>query len=132
MPEHLIHLRRAWEGRFVEGGAEVVRRVDLPTSWPMELSAPFLLSRSFRRPPIEPDRERLSLRLGSVLGLISIQWNGRELARPMVGTTNLELALEGPIPARNLLTLEVDPTESTGSEMPWGTIALVIQSDWGA
>jgi hypothetical protein len=127
--EHLIHLRRAWEGTFVEDGVKVVRRVDLPTTWPLESRAPFVLSRAFQRPRIEPDRERLSLRLASVSGLISVQWNGRELARPTIGTTGLELALEGPIPARNLLVLEVDPAGISDSGTDWGTVALVIQSD---
>ncbi|MEO6811185.1 MAG: hypothetical protein ABI353_18915 [Isosphaeraceae bacterium] len=129
MSEHLIHLRRAWEGTFVEGGAKVVRRVDLPASWPADLSTPFLLSRAFQRPPIEPDRERLLLRFASVSGLISVHWNGQELARPMIGTADLELALERPIPARNLLALEVDPAGFNGLGIPWGTIALVIRSN---
>ena len=120
MPEHLIRLRGAWDWADPAG----TRRLDLPTTWPPGLAGPLVLSRRFRRPRIDPDRESLAIRLADVPGLIVARLNGDEIARPDSGASTLEVA-PGPLPDGNLLTLEVDPAGV--GEGPWGSIALVIR-----
>jgi hypothetical protein len=128
MPEHLIRLRGGWEWR--DPGAASARRVALPMTWPAGLTAHVRLVRSFQRPTIDPAREALALRLESVSGLVAVWLNGRELARPDAGTTALCLPLDDPMPPRNVLVLEVDPTtpgRAGADPEPWGEIALVIR-----
>ncbi|MBX6312401.1 MAG: hypothetical protein IRY99_05700 [Isosphaeraceae bacterium] len=129
MLEHLIQLRRAWEGEFPEGGSLIRRRVDLPTQWPTGLDAPFRLTRAFQRPPIDPGRERLALRLGSVPGLRSIRLNEWEIARVAEGISGLTIDLPDLLPPRNRLVLDVDPSDWGEPPGLWGEVALVIRSD---
>ena len=127
MPEHLIHLRRAWEGHFPQaGGAVSVHRVSLPTNWPLGLVRPFRLIRSFQAPPIDADRESLRLILTNVWGLVSVRLNGDEVARPDRVESELAVSLERPLPRRNLLELEVDPLAWPVQPPTWGHIALAI------
>jgi hypothetical protein len=126
MPEHLIYLRRAWEGHFGPGAAGAVRRVDLPTAWPADLPGPVRLSRAFNRPPLDPGRETLALRLGAVPGLLSVRLNGRPLATS--GPAGSELPLSDPLPPRNVLLLELDPSAAATAGPGWGEVALVIRS----
>ena len=128
MYEHLIRLRGAWDWHPGAGGPG---RVALPTRWAADVRSPFRLSRRFHRPPIDPDRETLALRMESVAGLGVVRLNGRELARPAGGVSDLTLTLEGSLPGTNLLELEVDPAawgEAGLGDSPWGRIALVVVS----
>lgn len=90
--------------------------------------------RPFQAPPLDPARESLGFQLDDVPGLVVVELNGRELARPAPGTTSLWLPLvaEPPLPRRNLLVLEVEPPRQAGGLLPdpspWGTVALVIHA----
>jgi hypothetical protein len=68
--------------------------------------------------------------MSAVRGLVSVQLNGQELARPAPGTTALEISLRDPLPRRNRLVLDVVTQASVASrefpEQPWGSVALVI------
>jgi hypothetical protein len=124
MTEHLIRLRGGWE--WHAPGDDPERRVTLPMIWPTGLAARVHLRRSFQRPPLDPAREALALRLESITGLVVVRLNSRELVRPGPGVSVLCLPLDDPLPPRNVLDLEIDPPEA-GAE-PWGTIALVISA----
>jgi hypothetical protein len=126
MSEHFIRLRGGWEWHE-PGGGSADRRVTLPMIWPSRLTARVRLVRSFQRPPLDPAREALALRLESVAGLVAAWLNDHELARPDPGTTTLRLPLDAPLPSRNVLVLEVDPPpHDPAADEPWGEIALVI------
>lgn len=120
MPEHLIRLRGAWQREGEDAG-----RIDLPTTWGPSPQGLVLLTRRFGRPRIDPTGEALALRLAEVPGLRSIRLNGRVLrtSGPIPG--DLDLEFDGPLPSKNLLELEVEP--SAAGEAPWGSIALVIR-----
>ena len=126
MSEHLIRLRGGWEFHM----GESVRRLALPLTWPPGLVSRVRLVRPFNRPPIDLQSERLGLRLDDVRGLLAVRLNGRELARPAPGTSMLELPLDEPLPARNVLELDVAP-ETTVEPAAWGRIALVIRPRGG-
>lgn len=129
MSEHRIRLRAAWQWRPRDQEDEAPRRIDLPASWTVVGSGPMLLTRRFRRPPLETGRERARLLLEDVPGLRSVRLNGVELARPAAGTAALTLDLEGHLLPSNELVLEVDPvgwTAPGANAGPWGAIALVI------
>jgi hypothetical protein len=88
------------------------------------------LVRSFTAPSLNPSRERLSLRMSAVGGLVSVQLNGQELARPAPRTTALEIPLWDPLPRRNRLVLDVGLEAAVASRafpgQAWGSVALVI------
>jgi hypothetical protein len=137
MAEHLIRLRGGW--RCVPGGGlpetpAVVAGplITLPVTWSESAGNPVAvrLIRSFTAPSLDPSCERLSLRMSAVGGLVSVQLNGRELARPAPGTAALELPLRDPLPHRNELVLDVRLSGAHASrdipQPPWGVVALVI------
>jgi hypothetical protein len=138
MTEHLIRLRRGWLC-LEEGGLpnasdpESGRELTLPVTWPERAGSMTVvrLVRLFTAPSIDPACESLSLRLSAVAGLVSVQLNGRELARPTPGNTALELPLDDPLPRRNRLVLDVLPPGAGAAhgfaEPAWGFIALVIK-----
>lgn len=120
MSEHAIQLRRAWDLQT----ASATRRVDLPTIW--DAPGPRHLARSFRRPPIDPSAERLSLRLRDVAGLRAVRLNGREIPIDP-GSLQHDLELPAELPDRNRLELDVELAGSHDLDASWGSIALVIQ-----
>jgi hypothetical protein len=122
MCDHLIRLRGGWVCQEPGGGS--ARRLTLPVTWTSGLTGRVRLLRSFQRPPFDPARESLALRLESIPGLVVVRLNGREHARPTESPGALWLSLDDPLPSRNLLELEVEP--SADSAEPWGVIALVI------
>ncbi|MEJ7638641.1 MAG: hypothetical protein WKF75_11860 [Singulisphaera sp.] len=93
MPEHLIRLRGGWLWGDREGGADTARRVSLPLEAPPRGTTRVVLTRQFGRPPLDPGRERLALRLEGVVGLVEMRLNGRAMAIPSGGATDLELSL---------------------------------------
>jgi hypothetical protein len=95
--------------------------------WPAGASRPIRLVRPFNRPPIDPARESLFLELEQVEGLASVLLNDRVLARPLPGTSWLVVSLDDPLPARNLLVLEVEPQAAGPEGLAWGQVALVIR-----
>jgi hypothetical protein len=128
MADHWIRLRGGWEWHDPEAGS--VRRLTLPRAGPVDHTAPLLLVRAFHRPTRLGPSASLFLSLQNVAGLLSVALNGRELARPSPGTTAVWLPIDQPLPARNLLSLEVDPNgipDGDQSGSLWGSIALVIR-----
>jgi hypothetical protein len=138
MPEHQIRLRRGW--RWLKDvsppgaiAAESGHEIALPATWPERAGAEarVRLVRLFTAPSIDPLRETLLLRLSAVAGLVSVQLNGQELARPAPGTTDVELPLRDPLPRRNRLVLDILPPGAGpfggGAPEAWGSIALVIR-----
>ena len=114
----------------MERESEPGRRVTLPLVRPAERTSRVLLVRPFHRPPVNYEREALILRMEGVGGLVSACLNGQEIVRPPSGTTEVSVRLDQPLPARNVLVLEVDlPAllDTSGDESLWGIIALVIQ-----
>jgi hypothetical protein len=141
MPEHLIRLRGGWlwvdpypggeggaTGHLIGEGNDSGRRVTLPLTWPAATAGRVRLVRSFGPAPVDPGRETLILRLSQVGGLAAAWLNGREIARPIPGTTTLDIPLSEPLSRRNFLVLDVDldPPGSGLDPEPWGAIALVI------
>ena len=134
MRNHIIRLRGGWywENGPDQAAGRPERRVVLPLTWPAGVARRGRLVRPFQAPPLDPARESLGFQLDDVAGLVVVELNGRELARPAPGTTSLWLPLppEPPLPRRNLLALEVEPPRRAGSleldPSPWGTVALVI------
>ena len=126
MSEHFIRFRAAWDCMIREGDAEVVRRVDLPTDWPIGLDSPFRLRRRFGRPPLDLSTVSVRLEMLGVPGLVAAWLNGRELARPDLEGPDWSVPLVDPLPSRNDLVLEVDFGSLTEPPRSWGAIALVI------
>ncbi len=61
---------------------------------------------------------------------MGLRLNGREMAVPPVGATDLDLSLDVLLPTGNVLVLEVDPSSCSPSEADrarWGIVALVIR-----
>jgi hypothetical protein len=134
MTEHPIRLRGAWALATPDRPDDVLPRyVSLPVSWPESLGSPVSLVRRFQRPPVDPARERIFLRMESVLGLLSVRLNGEEIARPGPGGEALELEVGGRLRrgGGNELALEVDPrpARDRSPNGPWGAIALVIRRE---
>jgi hypothetical protein len=125
--EHRIRLRGGWECHPASGDDEPTRRVTLPFVWPADASRTVRLVRPFNRPPIDPARESLVLELDQVEGLAALLLNDRELARPPRGTSRVVISLDGPLPARNELVLEVEPPAVGNPGSTWGMVALVIR-----
>ncbi len=85
------------------------------------------LSRAFGRPPTDPDRETLWLRLSDVPGLKVVRLNGQVVMERSDRASDFEIPLPDDLPARNRLELEVDG----GAALPvstWGRIAIVVRS----
>jgi hypothetical protein len=138
MPEHLIRLRGGWlcleDGGAPDASASASGpRITLPVCWPAQAVAKgaVRLVRWFTAPVLNASRESLSLRMSAVGGLVSVQLNGQELARPAQGTEALELPLPDPLPRRNYLVLDVRLGGAVAShdfpQPAWGFIALVIR-----
>ena len=128
MPEHRIRLAGAWE-LFAPGrGADVARRLNLPTTWPSELAGPLRILRRFGSPPIDPAIEVISLEFLGVPGLRRIDLNGVEFPGPPAGSVDWVVPLDGPLLARNTLILDVaiEPPGRVERLEGWGSIALVI------
>lgn len=132
MPEHWIRLRGGWEWQTgaADVDAAIKRPVTLPIEWPLGQADPVRLLRRFGCPPIDPLRESLTLRLEKVPGLLAVQLNGRTLEGPLGETLTYRLAPEliGPLLAKNLLILEVDPARATRPGETWGQIALIVDA----
>ena len=136
MSEHLIRLRGGWNwppdpsSSYAQGDGNTSEGepVTLPHSgpWPGGRTGRVYLTRSFGQPRFDPGSEMLSLRLERVAGLLSVQLNEREIARPDPGTDILRVPLDGPLPRRNRLTLLLDLSTAGSSPVAWGEIALVI------
>jgi hypothetical protein len=94
----------------------------LPCSWSAETPAAVQLSRKFQAPRFDPSQEALFLRLEHVAGLVQILLNRRIIAGPARGDEVMIVPLGEPLPPRNQLILNVEPTVGSG----WGEIALVI------
>ncbi len=122
MPEHLIHLRKAWLEHM--SGSEPRRR-DLPLA--SAPTHPLRLSRSFGRPPITIPTESLWLRLRNVPGLHSVRLNDQPLALDPVETHCFEIPLPPEIPVRNRIELEIAGVGQP-SRSEWGRISLVVRS----
>ena len=131
MPEHWIRLRGGWEWQSVSADATIKRPVTLPIEWPDGQASPVRLLRRFGCPPIDPLHESLSIRLEKVPGLLAIHLNGRSLEGPLDETLSLTLESIGPILAKNLLILEVDPARAIRPGETWGQIALIVDSPGG-
>jgi len=130
MPEHLIRLRGGWLWGDREGGAAAARRVSLPLEAPPRGTSRVVLTRQFGRPPLDPGRERLALRLEGVVGLVELRLNGRAMAIPSGGATDLELSPDDLQPSGNVLVLEFLPSSRPHAEADdsrWGMVALVIR-----
>ncbi len=121
MPDHLIHLRRAWTA---EGGGPA--RVDLPTTWG-DGAIPSRLVRSFQGPRLAHGLESLWLRLESVAGLRFALLNGDDLGPIPESDGRWEVAIPAWKKSGNRLELGVDPADTPRGES-WGKIALVIRS----
>lgn len=128
MPEHWIRLRGGWEWRNLTAGAAAKQTLALPIEWPGGQVHPVSLLRRFGRPPIDPLHESITLRLEHVPGLRAIQFNGRSVEGPFDDPLSLPLESIGPILAKNLLILEVDPGRATRPGEMWGQIALIVES----
>lgn len=120
MPDHPIRLRGGWE--LIPPDAPP-SRVTLPITWPADSPRRFQLVRQFGRPSIDPATERLSLQFEDVPGLISAHLNGVPLDINAVHGGSI--APGHPLPARNVLILEVD-FDAGRSDRPWGAIALMV------
>jgi hypothetical protein len=128
--EHLIRLRKAWEWCKPGIVVSVPERIDLPADPTQFAQGRTRLQRRFGTPAIDPSRESLALRFENVPGLRRVRLNGQPIAQndPKVGSFEVSLAL--PLPARNVLELEVDripPQTQEGANALWGDIALVIR-----
>ena len=121
---HAIRLRGGWDCEARDG---TTRPLALPLDrWP-DAPGPFRLIRRFGRPPIDVGRESLALRLGNVPGLREARLNGRPLDGPTAGESTWEVPIEGDLPARSVLELDVDPADMTQGGVGWGEVALVIR-----
>lgn len=130
MPEHSIRLRGGWEWHEGSGPSATRQRLTLPGLLPTAESDHIRLVRAFGCPALDHARERLVLRLGDVPGLLIAWLNDRELARPAEGCATLEIGLDLPLPARNVLLLDVNPSAQNagGRRSAWGNIAIVVVS----
>jgi hypothetical protein len=128
MPEHWIRLRGAWGWRDLASDAEIEQRVTLPIEWPSGQVSPVRLVRRFNGPPIAPGRESVSLRLEKVPGLLAIRLNHCTYDGPLDETLTIDLESFGPLAAKNVLILDVDPTRAARAGEAWGQIALVVDA----
>ncbi|WP_406695416.1 hypothetical protein V5E97_30775 [Singulisphaera sp. Ch08] len=131
MPEHWIRLRGGWDWQSGSAADATKRPLTLPIEWPAGQASPVRLLRRFGCPPIDPLHESLSLRLENVPGLLAIQFNGRSVNVPLEESLSFSLESIGPILAKNLLILEVDPARATRPGETWGQIALIVEASRG-
>ncbi len=128
MPDHLIHLRRAWTAHDADGHS---LRLDLPTRTD-HLRGISRLVRTFHGPPIDPPSESLLLRLSDVPGLSLVLLDGSALPLPGEDLRDIEFALATELAPRTMHRLELvlDPTRldvSTAPDRPWGRVGLLIR-----
>ena len=129
MSEHLIRLRRGWELEDLDFPDHRPQRVSLPLEAGWAGVRRLRLTRRFGCPPLNPGSESLWLRLESVLGLASLQLNGRDLPLGPCehGTIDIRLA---ELPDRNELALELTSTDAQrGGGLACGEIALLIRQE---
>ncbi len=119
MPDHPIRLRGGWELLPPDAPPS---RVTLPITWPADTPRRFQLVRQFGRPPLAVN-ERIAFRFEDVPGLISAHLNGIPLDIGDVPGGSIPLV--EPLPARNVLILDVD-RDAVLPVHPWGTIALMV------
>jgi hypothetical protein len=128
--EHRIRLRGGWGCRALGLAASADEPVTLPIRWNPPFSGPIRLTRRFGRPPFDPQRQALILRLDQVAGTRSILLNGQLIAGVSPERSLYELSIDHPRD-RNLLVLEVQPpvpaTEAAGDPAEWGVVALVLR-----
>ena len=134
MPDHRIRLRGAWERLETSSDPPPPPcRVDLPVIWsPRDATRPFRLIRRFGHPTIDPARQRLVLELADVPGLRAVRLNGQPLDLTLKASVEpVRIELPAPLPARNLLEVEVVLLGSgpAAFDQPWGSIALVIEGE---
>ena len=127
MPEHRIHLRKAWEAHLPGAENSPPARVELPLETGLA-GNPLRLVRRFQRPAIDPDsRARLALLLEHAPGLTAVHLNGQTLWTGLADART-RLLLDWPPDAerRCVLTLEahLDPEPPNS----WGHVAIVIQN----
>jgi len=128
--EHRIRLRGGW-GCCAAGLPESdEQRVTLPIRWSPDGLGRMRLTRRFGRPPFDPDRQVLILRLDQVAGIQSIVLNGQPIAGVCPEMSLHELQINH-ARDRNLLVLEMEPPlpgmESAGASAEWGIVALVVR-----
>jgi hypothetical protein len=130
MSEHVIRLRKAWDGPIAHASEAVTSRIDLPTVWNPVPTEPFRLQRQFQRPPIAEEREQLVLRLEQVVGLTEVRLNGERLALEETMPSVAEIVLNSAAIGRNRLFLYVNPAlwvNRWDASLPWGDVSLVIR-----
>lgn len=129
-PAHTIRLRGGWIVEIpVPSPDGSPRRLDLPTRWPGPPAAPCRLIRRFGRPPIDPARQWIELRIRDAPGLSEVRLNGAALSRSDPGAepaASLSIRLPDSLPSRNELVLIATPPDPDLTPAPWGDIALVI------
>ncbi|SIO59749.1 hypothetical protein SAMN05444166_6159 [Singulisphaera sp. GP187] len=130
MSEHWIRLRGGWEWQTGSADAPIKRPVALPIAWPADQPSPVRLRRRFGCPPIDPRHESVSLRLEQVPGLLAVELNGHTLDGPLDESMTVPLGPGslGPLLAKNVLILEVDPVRATRPGETWGQIALIVDA----
>ena len=126
MPEHRIRLRGGWFLVDPSNPDAPPRRLTLPLASHPDPGRPVVLLRPFQRPPTDPARETLGLRLVSVPGLVEARLNDLPLTLVPMGTDGFRSVLGGDLPARNRLVLRVGPDAPTDGP-GWGDVALVIR-----
>lgn len=128
MAYHTIRLRAGWLLSGDPPGEIGSRRVELPGGWAPAGTGGFRLTRIFRRPPIDPARERIELRLADAPGVAAVWLNDRPLVTAGCrGGESVSIPLPAGLPARNELVLRVE-TPPCEPAAPWGDIALVIHA----
>ncbi|MFI5454260.1 MAG: hypothetical protein ACHRXM_02315 [Isosphaerales bacterium] len=130
MIEHRIRLRGGW-GCCAAGLPDSdEQRVTLPIRWSPDGLGRMRLTRRFGRPPFDPDRELLILRLDQVAGIRCILLNGQPIAGVAPEKSLYELQIDHSRD-RNLLVLEIERPlpcmESAGASAEWGIVALVVR-----
>jgi hypothetical protein len=128
MDEHRIRLRAAWVlDPGPDPGEGRPRRVDLPIAWHEDAGPRARLRRGFGRPRLDPDRESARLELAEVPGLLAVRINGAD-AGPIGGAGPLSVPLPDPLPARNVVELEVDLAGlgPAARARAWGQVAVVV------
>ncbi len=125
MSEHQIQLRGGWE---ILGPSNAPRtgRLTLPSAELARTPGPVQLLRQFQKPPLNPGRETLWLRLDAVPGLRSVVVNDLAVALGPFSSGPLLFPLEGTLPWRNRILLDIE-FPPVPDETPWGLIALLIR-----
>jgi len=128
--EHRIRLGGGWGCCAAGLPKSAEQRVTLPIRWRPDGLGRLRLTRRFGRPPFEPEREVLILRLDQVAGIHCILLNGQPVAGVSPESSMYEIQLEHALD-RNLLEIELEPplagVEAAEATAEWGIIALVIR-----